>query len=172
MNRYGFCLMLLLAHASPATAQPNGEPNDCNMGWAVWPRGDPRNPDVLCFPEGGRMSGVGSHYGETIWPLPDLNSDHIRDWAIHHSVDTLITKPNASREGPYEVLIYRGERGQLPDPLNYERVGPTEIGSVSWLVASGDWDNSGSTDLAVAIRIIGDTSFGNVGANVSTSALV
>src|SRR5512133_1593469 len=172
--KYVSVFVLLVVVTAAGVAQPTKDPNGCNMGWAMPPDVDPRNPDIFCLPEFGSMTGVGAQYGNNIWPLGDLNGDSLQDWAIGHNLDTFYHNPPPQIGGTYprEVLIYRGERGRLPDPQNYERVGPTELGSVSWLVASGDWDNSGSIDLGVAIRIIGDTSYGNVGADFNLSSLV
>src|SRR5512133_3627117 len=67
--KYVSVFVLLVVVTAAGFAQPTKDPNGCNMGWAMPPDVDPRNPDIFCLPEFGRMSGVGAQYGNNIWPL-------------------------------------------------------------------------------------------------------
>jgi hypothetical protein len=170
--------MILLAFV-PAFAQHPQNDSPCNQGRAQYPEGEPRSSEAICMPEIGRMPGVistcsfGSEdFGMRITPVGDVNNDSLADWCVAHvRCDTLITVGDFHKQAE-EVLLYHGVRGGLPDASSGQRIGPTEIASVTSVLAAGDWDADGHQDIAVSIKILGDTSYGNVNANYELASLV
>jgi hypothetical protein len=154
--------LFMLAHGS-AVAQNN---SPCNQGRAEFPRVDPRNEDAICLPELGRMIGTinkcsvsehGEEFGRAIAAVGDVSGDRLADFVVaHQRCDTL-----TNNRFPVELLLYKGVRNGRPNVESGERIGPSEINSITTFLAAGDWDHSGSIDLAVRIRILGDTSYGN-----------
>jgi hypothetical protein len=64
--------------------------------------------------------------------------------------------------------MYHGVRGGLPDASSGERIGPTELTSVTSVLAAGDWDGDGHRDLLASIQILGDTTSGSTGRDVAS----
>jgi hypothetical protein len=151
----------------PLSAQPTDNP--CNMG-----RGnpDPRNEKVICLPTIGRMEGKltcvrgGEQYGRNIYAVGDVNHDGLQDWIVGHIRCDSVMTINGSLRTAEEILLYKGVRGGLPSVESGERIGPSEFGSATSFVASGDWDGDGNIDLACRVQIYGDSSFGNPNTSV------
>ncbi len=162
------CIAVAVSLALPLVVRPTearAQGSPCNQGRAPYPQGEPRSPQAVCMPELGRMPGLISkcshgseNFGQTIIALGDLDNDSLADWCIVHGLcDTI--GPNGRL--PVETLIYHGVRGGLPAASSGERIGPSEIASVTSVLAAGDWDADGFRDLACGIKILGDTSGGN-----------
>jgi hypothetical protein len=152
-------VVLLLVALSVLRSQPDAA---CNMG-----RGtpDPRNEKVICLPQIGRMEGTldcvrgGEQYGRNIYAVGDVNHDGLQDWIVGHlRCDTLIELGPGSHAVAEELLLYRGVRGGLPSGESGERIGPSEVGSVTSYLASGDWDGDGNIDIAISVELYNDTS--------------
>jgi hypothetical protein len=167
-------LIAVSAAVMPLRAQSD---SPCNQGRAIAPAVDPRNEHAECFPELGRTEGTitdcavtfgGETYGRNIWSVGDINNDGLQDWIVaRQRCDTVV----ADRY-PIELLLYKGEQGGLPSVEGGERIGPSEVGSITKLLASGDWDGDGHQDIAVRVQILGDTSAGNKDANYDISTNV
>lgn len=136
---------------------------------------DPRHPSVICLPELGRMTGFISQctpgrfegFGQNVRALSDVNGDKLSDWIVtHNRCDTII-----NGRTPTEALLYKGVRNGLPDAQDGERLGPTETGSETTVLASGDWNDDGHIDIALRVQVYGDTSFGNKGYDIATLAI-
>jgi hypothetical protein len=150
--------------------------NPCAVGWAEPPRVDPRNPDIICLPELGRMEGTllkakipgnGEEFGKSIAPLPDIDHDGLADWIVaHNRIDTIA--PADYLLHPTELLLYRGVKGGLPSVNSGERIGPAEIGSSTSFLAAGDFDNDGNVDLVCRFEVYRDSSFQRPTTQVST----
>src|SRR3954469_13092929 len=85
-----FVFLLVLLPAALLRAQPQ----HCRDGFAEPPRVDPRNPEVICLPELGRMYGTlhcadfdgnTEHFGQEIIPIGDVNQDKLDDWTVLQS---------------------------------------------------------------------------------------
>lgn len=145
----------------------HAQDSPCNQG-----RGtdkEPRSPWAICLPEFARRYGViakcgglnrSEDYGRAIYPLGDVSHDGLADWIVTHTrCDTgFATSPPLAEE----LMLYRGVRGGIPPSEAYERIGASEVGSITRFLACGDWDADGNKDLAVRIQILGDTSARNV----------
>lgn len=130
-----------------AQAQPN-------------PRIVPRHPFAVELPELGRMFGIPGMdcaYGFLgIHPIGDCNNDSLADWIIpRRRCDTSVNGTT-----PEDLLLYKGVRGRLPATEDRLRIGPTEIGSSVKFLAAGDWDGDTHLDIAMSMKVFGDTSFG------------
>lgn len=138
---------LLLLSAAALTAQPDR-------------RIVPRHDWAIELPELGRMTGLPEDglFADQIYPVGDVDRDSLCDWIVTRSRrDTMV-----GGAYPLELLLYRGKRGGLPDVSERERIGPTEVGADVRFLAAGDWDGDGFIDLATAIHVFDDTTFGHV----------
>jgi hypothetical protein len=142
------------------------------------PRGNPEHPYVKQLTPWGKMQGGVLHcldinrpegFGASVIAVGDVNHDNLADWIVGRiRCDTTVDNFGGAYN-PADILLFHGMRGGLPDVNSGERIGPTEIGSETTLLASGDWDADGNRDLAVSIHIYNDSSFGNVdGYHLST----
>ncbi|MEP7217619.1 MAG: VCBS repeat-containing protein [Bacteroidota bacterium] len=162
-------LIVLALLASSGSHAQNDSP--CNQNRVDLPQVEPRHPDLICLPELGRRAGPirqcqldNERYGKAVAALGRLTNDSLPSWIIEHQrCDTVA----ANGLLPEELLLYHGVAGGLPASENGERIGPSEIASVTKFLAAGDWDHDGYKDLAVRIQIYGDTSFGALGYDVS-----
>ncbi len=157
---------MVLALALVATVAAHGQPetNPCSIGWAQAPRIDPRNFYVNCFPELGRMIGTithphfpgdGEEYGASVYAVGDVDWDSIADWIVtHRRADTSV------KGVPVELLLYHGRRGGLPPVESGQRIGPSELGTMTTFLTAGDFDRNSYKDIVVSVRQYGDTSFG------------
>jgi hypothetical protein len=165
--------LVLLALTFPASAQQRNSADDCNQGRAEYPKVDPRDLRAICLPEPGYMVGTigkakivgdGEEFGRTITPVGDLDGDSIADFILtHRRCDTAYYRMPGDPypQSPVELLLYRGVKGGLPDVRSGERIGPSEILSVSKLFTAGDFDGDGHPDLVIRIGLLGDTTYGN-----------
>ena len=149
-----FCTALLLSAQSDSP---------CNQGRS---NPDPRNRSAICFPELGLMQGLitqctganSERFGSRIYPAGDVNRDGLQDWIIgHYRCDTI----GKTGRYPEEIFLYKGVRGGLPKSRDGQRIGPTEIGSITNFLGAGDWDDDGNIDIATSITIYGDTIYGD-----------
>jgi hypothetical protein len=155
--------LFMLVYAS-ATAQSN---SPCNQGRAEFPRVDPRNEDAICLPQIGVIGGTipqckypqsTEDFGSTVYAIDSLVDGLSALVVAHQRCDTA----GPGGRFPKEVLLYRGVQNGLPGSSSGERIGPTEINSITTFLAAGDWDADGHRDLACRVEIMGDTSFANV----------
>ncbi len=158
-------------------SQPMSGSDECNEGWAIAPRVDPRDRNIHCMRYWGLMRGwltgcenaiQGEEYASQFMALGDLNGDKIADWGVQRNRCDIPLKGRP----PVEWLIYYGVRGGLPLAESGERVGISEIHSRSRLLCSGDWDGDGVRDIAMSVEIMNDTSYGNVEGYSLTSLII
>ncbi|MCE7935588.1 MAG: hypothetical protein DYG96_13510, partial [Chlorobi bacterium CHB2] len=145
---------VLLAHAT-TLAQPN-----------TWI--DPRHPSVAWLQEWGYMTGTGlpckpyrgEEFGRGIIPVGDVNGDAIADFILERSrCDTLFGGfPRAN-----ELLLYYGTKGRLPASSSGIRIGPADIGSLTYFLCSGDFNNDHSPDLVCSTHQFSDSAEGSDG---------
>jgi hypothetical protein len=156
-------LLLLLLLTVPCRAQShiNGSGDSpCRYGLGEVGQGriEPRHPGVICLPTLGEMTGskpISTHL-TTVYPVGDVDRDGLSDWILTTKPDTIV---NGGRPG--ELRLYRGVRGRLPSLESGERIGLSERGSDTYLVAAGDWNADAWIDLVVKASIFGDTTGGN-----------
>jgi len=129
-------------------------------------RVDPRHPGVATLQEWGYMVGTldscvvgGEEFGRGIVPVGDVSGDGIADFILERYRCDYATSGRRANE----LLLYHGVKGGLPDASSGQRIGPSELGSETHFLCTGDWDQDHYTDLAVAISMFGDTSGGNTG---------
>ncbi len=158
---------LLVMWVSVSFAQSD---SPCNQGRDD--RYDPRSPYAICLPQIGRMDdfqgrcGVfqgGGQFGNQLAAVGDVDHSGTIDLVIGHRLcDSTISVRSE------ELLLYKGVHGGVPMSSSGARIGPSERGSITGYLTSGDWDGDGNIDIAVRIRILDDTSGGNArGAEVS-----
>jgi hypothetical protein len=138
----------MLAVAAIAHAQPQR----CRDG--LQPSGDPRNAEVICLPEVGRMLPPGTpcvkNFGQQIIPLGDIDGDSLADWIIERvRCDTSDSYPHY----PEEVLLFHGVKGILPLIESSQRIGPTELLSLMRVLTVGDWDGNNHVDIAAYVQV-------------------
>jgi hypothetical protein len=161
-------IIILLALSGAVTRLRAQSDSPCNQGRSD---PDPRNERADCFPELGRTEGsitdcvatFGAEiYGHDIRAVGDVNNDGLNDWIVaHQRCDTAIGVGSSGRF-PIDLLLYKGVRGGLPSVESGERIGPSEVGSITEFLAAGDWDDDGYRDIAVRIQLYNDTSAGNI----------
>ena len=138
-------IALLLLSTAALTAQPER-------------RIVPRHDWAIELPELGRMIGLPEDglFADKIYPVGDVDRDSLCDWIVtRNRRDTL-----PGGKSPSELLLYRGVRGGLPDVSDRTRIGPPNLDVNMWFMAAGDWDNSGTVDLATVLQPFYDTTFG------------
>jgi hypothetical protein len=167
-------MMVLLASSAIVHAQPQR----CRDG--LDPFNDPRNQDVICLPEVGRMSATlqcerpdyqQENFGQQIIPLGDIDGDSLADWIIGRVRCDTSTFVFYFRY-PVQLLLFNGKRGELPQQENGIRIGLSEFFSSCKVVGVGDWDADNHGDIVMLTEVYGDTSSGNVGANYDLRQLV
>lgn len=132
----------------------------CNQGRD--PINEPRHPYAICLPETGQMNPLhpdcpaGEQYGSQLAPVGDVDNSGTVDFVVGHR----LCDPAYSQLAE-ELLLYKGVNGALPASSSGVRIGPSERNSMTGFVAAGDWDADTHQDMAVWIRILFDTSFGN-----------
>jgi hypothetical protein len=157
--------VILLLPLAPLHAQPD--------------RINPQHPNVYQLKEFGRIVGTitrsateggGESFGNEIYPLLDINNDGLMDWAVSRlRIDTVF---GVYRYAPLEVLVYKGVKDGIPTAQSGERIGPKELGTITKFLAAGDWDGDGHRDIALTMRKIDDTSFGNTSLDWDPTAVV
>ena len=130
---------------------------------------DPRHPSVAYMQEWGTMDGTTLQclpgwkeeaLGKSIIPTGDLNNDGLADYILERErCDTAFGAGKTTRGN--ELLLFYGKKNKLPTPAESIRIGPTEIGSISTFLCTGDFDADGFFDIACRYDIIDDTSYGN-----------
>jgi hypothetical protein len=165
-------IIILLALSGAVTQLRAQSDSPCNQGRAIAPAVDPRNEHAECFPELGRTEGsitdcvatFGAEiYGHDIGAVGDVNNDGLNDWIVAHQRCDIVVVDRY----PIDLLLYKGVRGGLPSVESGERIGPSEVGSITEFLAAGDWDDDGHRDIAVRIQILGDTNAGNTGYDIA-----
>ncbi|MEP7217618.1 MAG: VCBS repeat-containing protein, partial [Bacteroidota bacterium] len=167
-------VLALLVTTSSVTRAQNDSP--CNQNRVDLPQIEPRHPDLICLPELGRRNGPIAHcvldnerYGKVVAALGSVGSDSLPGWIIaHQRCDTVAGNGRL----PEELLVYRGIAGSVPSSGDGQRIGPSEVLSVTQYLAVGDWDHDGNKDLAVRIQIYGDTSGGNTEGYETSRAVI
>ncbi len=124
----------------------------------------PLDPDFKRLPEIARRSGnlqcvLGSReeYGRAVHVVSGGAKDAWPMWVV----ERVACGPPEAHPDANELLVYRTTGDTIPPVESCYRVGPPEHSSITKLLTSGDLDQDGYSDLVCAIRIIGDTSFGN-----------
>ncbi|HVZ40122.1 MAG TPA: T9SS type A sorting domain-containing protein [Candidatus Kapabacteria bacterium] len=135
---------LVLALAAPAATVAQISP--CNMGRDL--QHEPRNPAAICMPLVGRMDASPSMI-LYLFPVGDVDNSGTADFLAYNLGG--------------QLLLYKGVPGRFPTPSEGERIGPSELNSITEFLASGDFDGDHHVDIVVKIRIQGDTSAGNRG---------
>jgi len=98
--------------------------------------------------------GRAEAYGMSVHMIEPGRLDTRPRWVVEHILcDTVVTAK--------ELLMYEGGADTIPNVMAASRIGPREINSFTSFLTSADLDSDGYTDLVCAIRIIGDTAFGN-----------
>ena len=121
----------------------------------------PLDPDFRRFREIARRTGEltcergrAEAYGMSVHMIEQGRLDQRPRWAVEHILcDTAVTAK--------ELLMYEGGTDTIPGVSLASRIGPTEINSFTSFLTSADLDQDGHSDLVCAVRIIGDTSYGN-----------
>ncbi|MBL7988809.1 MAG: hypothetical protein JNJ94_12165 [Chlorobi bacterium] len=134
---------------------------------------DPRHPSVAWLQEWGTIDGTNlqclpgwyESFGQNIVPAGDLNHDHIGDFLLERLRCDTAFGPNKTTRGN-EWLLFYGKKNQLPKPEEGIRIGPTEIGSVTTFLCTGDFDGDGYRDIVSGIHLYNDTSQGPTGRDV------
>ena len=130
---------------------------------------DPRHPSVAYMQEWGTMDGTTLQclpgwkeeaLGKSIIPTGDLNNDGLADYILERERCDTAFGPNKTTRGN-ELLLFYGKKNKLPTPDEGLRIGPTEIGSISTFLCTGDFDADGFFDIVCRYDIINDTSYGN-----------
>ncbi|MCC7438698.1 MAG: VCBS repeat-containing protein, partial [Armatimonadetes bacterium] len=135
---------------------------------------DPRHPSVAYMQEWGTMDGAtltclpgwvgetGELFGMQIIPTGDLNNDGLADYIIERTrCDTAFGTDKTTRGN--ELLLFYGRKNKLPTPADGLRIGPTEIGSMTTFLCTGDFDADGFFDIVCGIHLYNDTSQGPTG---------
>ncbi|MBX7216479.1 MAG: hypothetical protein K1X90_05860 [Candidatus Kapabacteria bacterium] len=129
---------------------------------------DPRHPSFAYMQEWGTMDGTtlqclpgwvgetGELFGRQIIPTGDLNNDGMADYIIERSRCDSAFGANKTNRG-YELLLFYGKKNSLPTPADGIRIGPSEIGSTTYFLCAGDFDDDGILDIACGIHLYGDT---------------
>ncbi|MCE7933560.1 MAG: hypothetical protein DYG96_03090, partial [Chlorobi bacterium CHB2] len=155
---------VLLAHAT-TLAQPN-----------TWI--DPRHPSVAWLQEWGYMTGTGlpckptwgEEFGRGIIPVGDVNGDAIADFILERSrCDTLFGPSKAERAN--ELLLYFGDKGRLPIPASGQRLGSSELGTLTRFLCAADFDDDSFVDFALRIEKLNDSAY-NANGQYSIASLV
>lgn len=165
-------MIVLALGLSERLAAQNTSP--CNQGRAEdFGEVDPRHVNAICLPELGRMIGtitpcerfgIGEEFGRQITPLGDVSGDGLADFLVEHQ---LCDSPSHGGP-PIELLLYKGVQGGVPKVESGERIGPIDRLSQSSYIAHGDFDADGYIDIAVRVRLMYDSSFGNNGYDISS----
>ncbi|MBL7987578.1 MAG: T9SS type A sorting domain-containing protein [Chlorobi bacterium] len=149
----GLLGLLLLALLLPTAATAQTPPK----------RIDPRNPDagtlqmIAQHVLTGCKPGIGNLTGE-IHPLGKLSTAGPVAWLLDRvRCDT--TFGDASKQ-PRDLLLVRAVDGAIPPLDSAERIGASELGSVTEFVCASDLDGNGHQDLICTVRQLNDTSFG------------
>lgn len=135
---------------------------------------DPRHPSFVYMQEWGTMDGAtlqclpgwvgetGELFGKQIIPTGDVNNDGLADYILERDrCDTAFGADKTIRGN--ELLLYYGQKNRLSTPAEGLRIGPTEIGSVTTFLCTGDFDADGYFDIACGIHLYNDTSQGPTG---------
>ena len=132
---------------------------------------DPRHPSVAYMQEWGTMDGAtlkclpgwvgetGELFGIQIIPTGDLNNDAMADYIIERTRCDTAFGPDKTTRGN-ELLLFYGRKNKLPTPDEGIRIGPTEIGSISTFLCTGDFDADGFFDIVCSIHLYDDTTEG------------
>ena len=125
---------LLLLSTATLTAQPER-------------RIVPRHDWAIELPELGRMTGLPGDclFADKIFPIGDVNRDSLQDWIISRLQCSENRTPIS-----YDLLLYLGVRGGLPDVNDRIRIG-VEEGTDVVFRGAGDWDGDGNVDVATLI---------------------
>ena len=135
---------------------------------------DPRHPSFAYMQEWGTMDGTtlqclpgwvgetGELFGRQIIPTGDVNNDGMADYIIERDrCDTAFGSDKTNRGN--ELLLFYGRKNSLPTPADGIRIGPSEIGSTTYFLCTGDFDADGIFDIACGIHLYNDTSQGPTG---------
>ena len=127
-------IALLLLSTAVLTAQPER-------------RIVPRHDWAIELPELGRMTGLPEDclFADKIFPIVDVNRDSRQDWIVSRLQCSENRTPIS-----YDLLLYLGVRGVLPDVSNRIRIG-VEEGTDVVFRGAGDWDGDRNVDIATLI---------------------
>ena len=136
---------------------------------------DPFDPNVQEFVEIGRIvdpeEGGKWHITGKVHAIGDCNNDGYNDWMLEaERTDTLVYDFGYFHK-PIELFLFFSHPDTIPAFTAGARLGPTEIGSKTRFIASGDWDNDGNRDIACRIHLFNDSSSLNT-RGATTSRLV
>lgn len=125
---------LLLLGSLPLAAQPER-------------RIVPRHDWAIELPESGRMSGLPEDglFADKVYPIGDANNDSLRDW-----IATRLRRDENQVPISYDLLLYLGVRGSLPEVGERFRIGIDKVADIVFRGA-GDWDADGNLDIATLI---------------------
>lgn len=132
---------------------------------------DPRHPSFAYMQEWGTIDGTTLQclpgwkeeaLGKSIIPTGDLNNDGLADYILERErCDTAFGSDKTIRGN--ELLLFYGKKNTVPTPAEGLRIGPTEIGSVTTFLCTGDFDADGFFDIVCGIHLYNDTSLGPTG---------
>ncbi len=128
----------------------------------------PLDPNFRRLPEIARRTGnlncvLGNReeYGRAVHVVARGARDADPMWIV----ERVACEPPEAHPDANELLVYRSTGDTIPTVDACYRVGPPEHSSITKLLTSADLDQDGHSDLVCAVRIIGDTSFGNYSAH-------